>query len=573
VATRIQIRRDTLNNWTSNNPVLSSGEISFVTDLNRIKVGDGVQNWLDLGYLEADAFIGSVIMGVDTEGNYVETVIAGDGVSVSGADAASASVTVTNEGVLSLSGTTNEIEVSASTGSIAIGLPSTIHANVQGNVTGNSDSASALATPRTISLGGDVSGSVSFDGSSDVTITANIEPDSVALGTDTTGNYVSQVTGSGNGISVSGSGESASVTIENTGVHSLVGTENEVSVSASSGSVTVSLPESVTIQSELNVLGNLTVSGSTTTINTQTLVVEDKNIEIGNVEEPTDITANGGGITLKGATDKTFNWIDATDSWTSSENIDLADGKVIKHNGTEILSSVEYTGNAATSTKLNSPQTIALSGDLSGSVSFDGSASVSIDATIQPDSVVLGTDTTGNYVATIAGTANQITVSGSGSENAEVTLSLPSTIDANTTGSAAKLTTERAIALTGDVTGTANFDGSASAGISTTLSNTAVTPASYGSASAVGTFTVDAKGRLTAASSTPIAIAQSAVTNLTTDLGLKANLASPTFTGVPIAPTAAPGTNTTQIATTAYVQGELGGVQPTIHPMFIIGGV
>ena len=573
MATRIQIRRDTLNNWTSNNPVLSSGEISFVTDLNRIKVGDGVQNWLDLGYLEADAFIGSVIMGVDTEGNYVETVIAGDGVSVSGADAASASVTVTNEGVLSLSGTTNEIEVSASTGSIAIGLPSTIHANVQGNVTGNSDSASALATPRTISLGGDVSGSVSFDGSSDVTITANIEPDSVALGTDTTGNYVSQVTGSGNGISVSGSGESASVTIENTGVHSLVGTENEVSVSASSGSVTVSLPESVTIQSELNVLGNLTVSGSTTTINTQTLVVEDKNIEIGNVEEPTDITANGGGITLKGATDKTFNWIDATDSWTSSENIDLADGKVIKHNGTEILSSVEYTGNAATSTKLNSPQTIALSGDLSGSVSFDGSASVSIDATIQPDSVVLGTDTTGNYVATIAGTANQITVSGSGSENAEVTLSLPSTIDANTTGSAAKLTTERAIALTGDVTGTANFDGSASAGISTTLSNTAVTPASYGSASAVGTFTVDAKGRLTAASSTPIAIAQSAVTNLTTDLGLKANLASPTFTGVPIAPTAAPGTNTTQIATTAYVQGELGGVQPTIHPMFIIGGV
>jgi len=402
---------------------------------------------------------------VDTEGNYVETVIAGDGVSVSGADAASASVTIGNTGVISVSGTSNEVEVSASTGSITIGLPSTIHANVQGNLTGNADSASALTTARTISLSGDVSGSVSFDGSSSVTITANIEPDSVALGADTTGNYVSQITSSGNGISVSGSGESASVTIENTGVHSIAGTANEILVSASSGSVTVGLPASVTIQSELNVLGNLTVSGSTTTINTQTLVVEDKNIEIGKVDEPTDTTANGGGITLKGTTDKTFNWIDATDSWTSSEHIDLANGKVLKHNGTEILSSTEYTGNAATSTKLSSEKTIALGGDLSGSASFDGSASISISATIEPNSVALGTDTTGDYVSSVSASGSGINVSGSG-ENASITiqntgvtsisgttneidvsassgaitLSLPSTINADVNGNSASAT-------------------------------------------------------------------------------------------------------------------------------------
>ena len=52
-----------------------------------------------------------------------------------------------------------------------------------------------------------------------------------------------------------------------------------------------------------------------------------------------------------------------------------------------------------------------------------------------------------------------------------------------------------------------------------------------------------------------------------------ATIASPTFTGTPLAPTASAGTNTTQIATTAYVQSSLSGVQPTIHPMFIIGGV
>ncbi len=42
---------------------------------------------------------------------------------------------------------------------------------------------------------------------------------------------------------------------------------------------------------------------------------------------PTDTTADGGGITLKGATDKTFNWVDATDAWTSSEHVRLAAGK------------------------------------------------------------------------------------------------------------------------------------------------------------------------------------------------------------------------------------------------------
>jgi hypothetical protein len=50
-----------------------------------------------------------------------------------------------------------------------------------------------------------------------------------------------------------------------------------------------------------------------------------------------------------------------------------------------------------------------------------------------------------------------------------------------------------------------------------------------------------------------VTLAQSQITNLTSDLAAKAPLASPTFTGTPAAPTAAGGTNTTQIATTAFV--------------------
>jgi len=77
--------------------------------------------------------------------------------------------------------------------------------------------------------------------------------------------------------------------------------------------------------------------------------------------------------------------------------------------------------NAPTATKWETARTITLGGDLTGNVNIDGSANVTLTATIAADSVALGTDTTGNYVAGItAGTA--ITVSGSGSENATVTI-------------------------------------------------------------------------------------------------------------------------------------------------------
>ena len=87
-----------------------------------------------------------------------------------------------------------------------------------------------------------VSGDVLINSSGVATIQAN----SVALGTDTTGNYVATIAASGSGITINNSGtESAAVTIANSGVTSIAGTTNEITASASTGAVTLSLPATI----------------------------------------------------------------------------------------------------------------------------------------------------------------------------------------------------------------------------------------------------------------------------------------------------------------------------------------
>jgi hypothetical protein len=105
----------------------------------------------------------------------------------------------------------------------------------------------------------------------------------------------------------------------------------------------------VGFSSNVTVTGDLTVNGTTTTINSTTLTVDDKNIELGSTASPSDASADGGGITLKGTTDKTLNWVDATDSWTSSENVNLLTGKTYKINGTNVLTASAVLGKSVPS--------------------------------------------------------------------------------------------------------------------------------------------------------------------------------------------------------------------------------
>jgi len=112
-----------------------------------------------------------------------------------------------------------------------------------------------------------------------------------------------------------------------------------VALSAFSPSDTVSAANGGTFAGNVIMSGNLTVNGTETIVNTQTLTVEDKNIEMGKVSSPTDSTADGGGLTLKGTTDKTILWENDTDSWNFNQNIETSTTTKIKQKGAFMQSS------------------------------------------------------------------------------------------------------------------------------------------------------------------------------------------------------------------------------------------
>ena len=107
--------------------------------------------------------------------------------------------------------------------------------------------------------------------------------------------------------------------------------------------------QSFTCAQNLVVSGNLTVSGTTTTVSSTTVTVADKNLELAKGAAD-DAAADGGGITLdSGDGDKTWNWVNSTDAWTSSEHIDLASSKAFYINGTSVLNSTTLGSNIVNS--------------------------------------------------------------------------------------------------------------------------------------------------------------------------------------------------------------------------------
>lgn len=152
------------------------------------------------------------------------------------------------------------------------------------------------------------------------------------------------VTGAQGGIFGSAiSTNSSSFNLVNTNATTVnfAGAATTVNIGASTGTTTVN--------NNLVVTGTFTVNGNTETINATTIQVADKNIELGKVASPTDTTADGGGITLKGATDKSIIWDSANTNWTSSEHWNLATGKQFRINNTAVLSATALGSGVVTS--------------------------------------------------------------------------------------------------------------------------------------------------------------------------------------------------------------------------------
>jgi hypothetical protein len=233
--------------------------------------------------------------------------------------------------------------------------------------------AGDTGTSQTISSGTDtltISGGTGLSSvaSSTDTITVNLDNTAVVASSYGNSSTVATFTVDSQGRLTAASDSAISITgsqvsdLGTSAVTSIAGTSNQISVTGTgagpfTGAVTISLPDNVTIGNTLTVTGDLVVNGNTTTLNTATLVVEDKNIVLANVETPTDTTADGAGISVLGATTKTFNWVDATDSWTSSEHLDLLAGKDFKISGASVLSNTTL-GTSVTNSSLTTLGTI-----------------------------------------------------------------------------------------------------------------------------------------------------------------------------------------------------------------------
>jgi hypothetical protein len=268
------------------------------------------------------------------------------------------------------------------------------------------------------------------------------------------------------------------------GVTSITGTANEIEVSASTGAIQVGLPNNVNVAGSLTVGENLIVTGSVVTINSTVVTIDDPIFTLGGDTAPSVDDNKDRGIEFRyhdgssakvgffGYDDSTGKFAFLTDATNTSEvftgtkatvdaNIEWSDvlnkpDPTITLNG-DVSGSGTLTdlGSASITVTVEKDFNLVFTGDVTGSGTVSNLGSASISLTVAADSVALGADTTGDYVAGIYGTANQVIVSGSG-ESASVTLSLPQDIGTSSTPTFAGVTLANGAVTTSSVTVTSN---------------------------------------------------------------------------------------------------------------------
>ena len=326
----------------------------------------------------------------------------------------------------------------------------------------------------------DISGNIDIDGTTNldaVDIDGAVDMASsltLAGNADFNGNLDVDGTTNLDGTNVAGAlAVSGSATVDNL---SLDGN----TVTTSSGNLTIdSAGGTTTINDACVISGNLTVNGTTTTINSTTVSIDDKNFQVA-TGAADDAAADGAGFTVdSGDGDKTWNFEATGDNWGSSENINLASGKVLKVANTSILSSTTL-GSSVVTSSLTSLGTIgtgvwqgtAINDTYLGTI--DNANKVSLSA--------LNIDGGTDIGAALVNTDEIIVDDGGGGTNRRCDMSRVKTY----------------------IYGAMSGDATAGSGGAVTLAASGVSANTYGSSTAIPILTVDAKGRVTSASTTAV---------------------------------------------------------------------
>lgn len=151
----------------------------------------------------------------------------------------------------------------------------------------------------------------------------------------------------------------------------------------------------LTTTGDIIVGGNLTVDGTLTTIDSVTVTVADKNLELASTDNASNTTADGGGITVKAGLDgdKVFHWVLATTAWTSNQDLDLTTGHAYHIAGTEVLSATTL-GSGVTTSSLTTVGTIT-SGTWQGTavgVAYGGTGATTAEAARDNLGLEIGVD-------------------------------------------------------------------------------------------------------------------------------------------------------------------------------------